>query len=86
MLQPMFANAIKEDSIISTLKKVSKTTTKPRAVSFQEGGDDVTTKTKSIVWRQNRKGGAKFQDSTKEENRYVYCKSKEGYVRVLVLV
>ena len=52
MLQPMFANAIQEDSIISALKKVPKTTTKPRTVSFQEGGDDVTTKTKAIVWRQ----------------------------------
>ena len=41
VLQPMFANAIKEDDILSVKKKLPKATMQPRIASFQEGGDDV---------------------------------------------
>ena len=42
MLRPMFDNAIKVDDHVTLKKKVAKTASKQRTVSFEGGGDDVT--------------------------------------------
>ena len=42
MLRPMFENTIKVDGHVTLKKKVAKTASKLRTVSFEGGGDDVT--------------------------------------------
>ena len=42
VLRPMFENAIKVDGHVTLKKKVAKTASKPRTVSFEGEGDDVT--------------------------------------------
>ena len=48
VLRPMFGNAIKMDEHVA-LKKVAKTATKPRTVSFEEREDDITSNINPVV-------------------------------------
>jgi hypothetical protein len=53
VFRPMFADTIKVDDCVLLNKAVTKTTSKPRTVSVQEGGDDETIDTLLVSSIQN---------------------------------